>query len=125
MRIQFFKVLLLCCIGALLVQCSDMKSLPPEMVGKWTTDDPSHEGQFLDISPTAFMNGTEGEESFSYSITKVKTEKGTLYKSTLYIVYCIDTSGEENIFTFIYTPEQGGIVRYKAFQDILWRRSVK
>jgi hypothetical protein len=123
MNLNKLKVVLLCCFFTCLIQCSDMKSLPSEIAGKWTTTDTSYQGEYIEISTNALTYGSESKGSFDYTIIKVQQEKATIYNHTLYHVYCNDQEGVENLFSFLYSPEDGGMLRQKATQDIVWKKT--
>lgn len=115
-------VILLACCWLCMVQCSG-KTLPVEAAGKWTTTDENFKGEYIDISKDAVVFGVDGAESYRYRIVKVKSEKGPLYGSTLYRVYCTDETGDENVFTFIFSTRDGGTLYQKSSQDVPWKRS--
>ncbi len=122
MNIRKISGIILCSMVVLLLQCTSGKSLPEDIVGKWTTDDQAYKGEFIEISINAISYGIEGGDIFIYTVRKVKKEKGHLYNSTTYKAYCTDESGVENLFTFIFTPDEGGSIRQKSTQDIVWKR---
>jgi hypothetical protein len=113
--------LILCCIGVFLIQCSDMKSLPPAIAGKWETADPAYQGEYIDIT-TGTLTFGKTQESFTYRIVKVKEEKAH-QRNTFYSVFCKDEAGQDNLFTFIYSNEDGGTLRQKSNTDLIWKRA--
>jgi len=123
MNMQKVIVSVLCLSGLFLAQCTSSKTLPPDISGRWSTDSQAYKGEFIEISSDYINFGTEDGEAFTYTVQKVKKEKGHLYNSTQYKVHCTDNSGVVSIFTFIFTPEEGGTLRQKSTQDILWKRT--
>lgn len=113
----------LMCLSFLTIQCSSSRTMPEDIAGKWVTDAQAYKGEFIEISGSSLVYGSENSGTFTYSIKKVKTEKGHLYNSTTYKIYCSDEAGDENLFTMIYTPDDGGTLRQKSTQDIIWKRS--
>ena len=103
--------------GLFILQCTGNKTLPMEISGKWTTSDPAYQGEYIEISSNKMTIGSLNMGSFLYTITKVESEKGPLYKSTMFRIYCTDESGGETLFSFVFTPEDGGALRYKISQD--------
>jgi hypothetical protein len=116
-------IIVLCFCSAFIVQCTAQKDLPPEIAGRWTTDNPSFRSEYIEVSRQAIVYGSESEGGFTYRIKEVKSEKGSLYKSTMFRIYCVGASGDENIFTLIYTPDNGGTIRQKSTQDTIWKRN--
>lgn len=114
---------LLCCFCACFIQCTDMKSLPAEIAGRWTTTDPSCQGEYIEITTNILTYGSQSKGSFTYTIIKVRQEKAQIHNNTVYHVSCKDESGMETFFTFLYTPDDGGMLRQKALQDIVWKRT--
>jgi hypothetical protein len=96
--------------------------LPPDIAGRWTTDNQAYKGEYIDISNQSITFGSGDSESFTYTIKKVKIEKGHLHNSTNFRIFCLDKSGVDNLFTFIYTPDDGGTLRQKTSQDTIWKR---
>jgi hypothetical protein len=113
-----------CCLfSGFIIQCSSSNSLPLDITGKWTTENQAYKGEYIDISSRTITFGSENSESFTYTIKKVKMEKGHLHNSTTYRIFCLDTSGVENLFTLIYTPDDNGTLRQKTSQDTIWKRT--
>ena len=115
--------LILIFLSVFIIQCTGSKTLPPDLSGRWTTDDEAFSGEFIEISTGNLVFGSESEGSFNYRIKRVESEKGPIHNSTLFRITCTDESGEENTFSFIFSPEDGGTLRYKSSQDTLWKRS--
>jgi hypothetical protein len=111
-----------CLFSVFIIQCNSSYSLPLEIAGKWTTENQAYKGEYIGISSRSIIFGSEGSESFIYTIKKVKIEKGHLHDSTTYRIFCSDKSGVENLFTLIYTPDDGGTLRQKSSQDTIWKR---
>lgn len=105
-----------------IIQCSGSSTLPSEISGKWTTVDEAYKGEYIEISPTVIVFGSDSKGSFAYTIRKVQSEKGPEYNTTIYKVTCTDSAGDENLFSFIFNPDTGGTLRYKSSKS-LWTRS--
>jgi hypothetical protein len=112
----------LCSFSVFIIQCNTSNSLPLDIAGKWTTDNQAYTGEYIDISSQSITFGSGDSESFTYTIKKVKREKGHLHNGTVYRIFCSDASGVENLFTLIYTPDGGGTLRQKSSQDTIWKR---
>jgi len=113
----------ICLFSFFIIQCSTSKSLPLEIAGKWTTDSQAYKGEYIEISSQSITFGSETAGSFTYTIKKVKEEKGHLHNSTTYRIFCSDESGVENLFTLIYMPDDNGTLRQKSSQDTVWKRT--
>ena len=58
--------------GRLLYQQGfDSKTVPTELVGLWTTTDPSYSDRYLELQPDSITFGTGGTSSIKYSIIGV------------------------------------------------------
>jgi hypothetical protein len=125
MNTQRLLWILFCLFSVFIVQCNSSKSLPPDIAGTWTTDNQAYKDEYIDISSQFITFGSQDSEGFTYTIKKVKTEKGHLHNSTTYRVFCSDTSGVESLFTLIFTPDGGGTLRQKSSQDTIWKRIKK
>jgi hypothetical protein len=110
---------------ALIMGCPNSSSSIKDIEGVWSTADKAYEGEFMEFTGNKVIMGSKDNESFTYTVTKVKTKKGHLYNSVLYIIHCTDESGQENLFNLLYTPQEGGSLRNKSSQDTVWTRSGK
>jgi hypothetical protein len=104
------------------VQCTGSKNLPGEISGTWTTQDESYAGEYIELTDKTVAFGIEDGERHEFPVMKVEAEKGHLFGSTIYSVYYTDGAGAKNLFRIIYTPEDGGTLRQKSAQDVLWKR---
>jgi hypothetical protein len=114
--------IIFCLFSVIIIQCNSSNFLPPDIAGKWATDNQAYIGEYIDISSRSITFGSSDSESFTYTIKKVKIEKGHLHNSTTFRIFCSDKSGVENLFTLIFTPDGGGTLRQKSSQDTIWRR---
>lgn len=115
-------VLIICVPSVLCMQCSSSSTPPVEIVGVWTTLDENYAGESIEFTSGMIIMNSGSRGVFEYTIDKVKSGKGHLYKSTLYTLYYTDQSGEKNLLNLIYTPEDGGTLMFKSEQDIFWKR---
>lgn len=118
---SIFIMLSMICL--FIVQCTGSGSLPADIAGKWTTTDEKFKGEYIDLSSSAVVFGTDDGSMHIYKVVEVKAEKGPIYRSTLYHIHCTDETGGENLFNIIYTPEEGGTLRHKSSQDVLWKKA--
>jgi len=110
-------------MSALVIQCSDDPVSINPIEGVWITTDNKYAGEYMDISSNKLVMGVEGKDSYTYTITEVESEKGHMFNSIFYSIYANDESGQLNKFTFLYKPDDGGILMNKSTQDVLWKRS--
>jgi hypothetical protein len=123
MKTRILYGVVLSFFGLFIAQCTGNKTLPMEISGRWTTADQAYRGEYIELSSNKMTIGSENMGGFLYTITKVESEKGPLHKSTLFTIYCTDESGGETLFTFIFTPGDGGALRYKTSQNTVWKRA--
>ncbi len=123
MRMKIMCGFALIGISLFIIQCTGSKTIPLEVSGRWTTTDVAYKGEYIEISSNALILGSESKGSFTYRIKKVEPEKGPIHNTTLYRITCKDDAGDENIFSFIFSPDDGGTLRYKSSQDTLWKKS--
>ncbi|HOS98252.1 MAG TPA: hypothetical protein PLR71_03410 [Deltaproteobacteria bacterium] len=105
-----------------LLQCAGSDTLPGEISGTWTTSDESCAGEYIELTEKTVAFGIEGGERHEFPVIKVEADKGHLFGSTLYSIYYADAAGAKNLFRILYTPEDGGTLRQKSAQDVIWKR---
>jgi hypothetical protein len=112
--VVFFSVLVL--------GCSSSSTAPKEIQGTWRTGSPESAGVSIEFTPDKIIISSDFGV-VENTITKVKSQKGHLHNSMLYSVYYSDRFRETNLMNVLYSPEDGGVLRFKSEQDVLWKRS--
>ncbi len=106
---------------AFLAGCNTSPTIPEGLVGVWQTDEKESAEVTFDFSRERIVISS-GTGVFEYTVEKVEAEKGHLYNTTLYSIYYLDRDGETNLMNLLYSPEEGGIIRFKSEQDKVWRK---
>jgi hypothetical protein len=102
--------------------CSSGSTTPKELLGVWKTASPESAGVTIEFRPDKVIISSDLGVAEN-AITKVKREKGHLHNSTLYSIYYSDRFKETSLMNVLYTPEDGGVIRFKSEQDVLWKKS--
>jgi hypothetical protein len=103
-------------------QCGNNEISSDDLIGVWKTSEPKYTDRSFEITKGTITFGI-GEGNFEiYSIKKIRMEKIAEEKSILYTIYYENSDGDENIFAFYYTPEKGGIIRFKNQRQIEWEK---
>jgi hypothetical protein len=95
--------------------------LPQDLVGFWTTDEPRYQGRFLELYRVYVIlgNGSEqGPQVETVDSVEVKPDRE-------YIAYTIsssDLAGTRDKMTLLYTPKNGGEIRFSHQENRVWRR---
>ncbi len=118
---RYIGVILLCMASVACLGCTGQKTSPSEIIGVWATDHADHEGESMEFTSSRLIMSSS-EDVYENSIVEIKSSKGHLYNTTLYTIRFLDSDGVENLLNVIYSPEDGGTLRLKALQDVLWSR---
>jgi hypothetical protein len=102
--------------------CSSSSSAPKELQGVWKTASPESAGVSIEFKPDRIIISSDLGVAEN-AITKVERRKGHLHNSTLYTIYYSDRFKETNLMNVLYTPGEGGVIRFKSEQDVLWKKS--
>jgi hypothetical protein len=109
--------LLLVAVGAGCRNAGD-RSVPPELVGIWTTSAPRYAGHYLRITPTVVGFGADEAGYTYYDIERIErsSEPGQMG----YIIVYQNHAGQEYTLAFYYTPQDGGTIRLKNQGQWIW-----
>ena len=114
-------VLVMVCT-AFLAGCNVSSTIPEGLVGVWQTDAAESADVTFDFSRERIVISS-GMGAIEYTVEKVEADKGHLYDTTLYSIYYLDRDGETNLMRLLYSPQEGGVVRFKSDQDTVWRKN--
>jgi hypothetical protein len=121
MRVSAFLVSAIFAAG-LLLGCSSQPAAPKEIQGVWKTASPESAGVSIEFTPNKIIISSE-LGVVENAITKVKSQKGHLHGSMLYSIFYSDRFKETNLMNVLYSPEDGGVLRFKSEQDVVWKKS--
>jgi hypothetical protein len=96
-------------------------TLPREMEGVWTTDDPRFQGRFMELSPSFVIIVTGHDDPASVQfVDKVETSSPGDFSSLT--IYSTDYSeGAHYQMKLQFSPANGGELRFQN-QGLLWKR---
>ena len=125
--------LLLLCLGLSGCQAERTTSVPEQLHGVWTTAAPEYADAFLEFTSETVVFGTGLYAANSYLVVdleEVREEKVSLYnldkipleKGSLYTVSYKDIDSEEFQLSFYYDPTNGGVIRLKNQDHLIWAR---
>lgn len=102
--------------------CSSDSTAPKQIQGVWKTGSPESAGVSIEFTRDRIIISSE-LGVVENAITKVKSRKGHLHNSMLYSIYYSDRFKETNLMNVLYSPDDGGVIRFKSEQDVLWKKS--
>lgn len=104
------------------VQCQQLLTVPEELIGVWVTKDPNYFDRPFEIKKNTliFEQGLGYLDFDVFPIEGVK--KFESEGKTLYIIYYAIPSGKKFEFSFYYSAENGGIIRFKNQPEIIWTK---
>ncbi|HNY64064.1 MAG TPA: hypothetical protein PKM41_01415 [Deltaproteobacteria bacterium] len=106
----------------LFLGCSSSPEAPKEIQGVWKTLSEESADVAIEFTPEKIIISSE-TGVVENTITRVKAEKGHLHNSMLYSIYYSDQFKETNLMNVLYSPEDGGTIRFKSEQDVVWKKS--
>lgn len=108
-------------LGALaLLACGRVAIEPPDLVGVWRTDTPTHRDRRLEIQPDWIVFGTGGEASSSYPRDGIEVEPAS-GGGLLCSLYYRDAEGARTQVRLVYQPGPPETLRFQNRAE-LWVR---
>lgn len=101
--------------------CSSKSSVPTEMIGIWKSVDADSSEVTIEFTPNSIVISSD-LGVIENMITKIEAQQNQGSDTTLYSVYYSDRNKETNLMSVLYSPEDGGILRFKSQQDMRWKR---
>jgi hypothetical protein len=96
-------------------------SIPEALSGKYITDHPGYEDQYIELSPRHITMGFAGGMLKYYDVKKVEIKK--VDPKTLYTVLCAnEKEGEEFNFAFFADAAVKGIIHFKNKPQVTWKK---
>ena len=122
MRPRIFLVLLVIFAVVCGVQCQKRFTVPEELIGIWVTKDPRYLNTPFEIKKDTviFEQGLGYLDFDVYPIAGVKKTESD--GRTLYIIYYTLPSGKIFEFSFYYSAANGGQIRFKNQQEMVWTK---
>ena len=114
------KYIILGVVVFFVFSCSTPSYLPDELTGVWITSNPRYADRFFELSKVSAIFGTGGATLDTYFISNV--EKKLKGNRDLYIIYCHREGEDEQVISFYYTSENGGLILFKNQTHIEWFR---
>jgi hypothetical protein len=105
--------------------CSSNKidNLPQEVLGRWETEAPKFAGFSFELSEKTItfydQNAEEGTEIY---FIKKRTKEQDNDGNTFYVVHYENEEGLELKHAFYYDPSEGGEIRLKNQESVVWTR---
>ena len=91
-----------------------------DLRGVWTTTDARYKDRSFEVTKDMIILETGVASNDSCHITKIeKEDQGT---KRLYVIHYDTSSGDEQQFSFYYSPKDGGTIRLKNQKDIVWKK---
>lgn len=95
--------------------------LPTDLVGFWTTDEPRYQGRFLELYRVYVIVGAGPQEAPRIeTVDSVETQQESDH--ILYTISSTDLSGVRDKMTLLYTPKNGGEIRFRHLENLVWKR---
>ena len=95
--------------------------IPDDVLGVWTTSESRYADRSFELTKDLIIFGTGTTSYDSVSISKI--EKEDQGSKRLYVIYYDTIEGDEQQFSFYYAPIDGGAIRIKNQENIVWERN--
>jgi hypothetical protein len=122
--IKLRAILLVSAIPILVLGCQpkEDETLPPELMGVWTSAAPRFKDDTLELSKEHIVF-TSGRFQGFISVNFIeKVEKRPERNHILYIIHYENVEGQEYKLSFYYYPEKGNVIRLKNQLEFVWRK---
>jgi hypothetical protein len=101
-------------------QLAGSDTVPAELVGSWTTDDPRYSDRHLELTPDALILRTSVTEGTEYSVQRVQRRQ--IAQGSAYIIGAHSERGGDYTLMLEYHKAQNTIALGKPAR-VLWRRA--
>ncbi len=106
--------------GRLLYQQGfDSKTVPTELIGLWTTADPSYSDRYLELQPDSITFGTGGTSSIKYSIIGVVRQEAG--EGEAYEIHFRGVDGAK-FSREIVLAGSGNKLYFRSQAEVVWTR---
>jgi hypothetical protein len=106
-------------LAVLLLACGRAPIDPPDLVGVWRTEAPSHRDRKLEVQPDWIVFGTGGESSSSYR--RDGTEVEIRGQSLICTLHYLGEEGDRTHVRLVFEPGPPDKLRFEN-QSALWVR---
>lgn len=103
-------------------QCGKNVNIPEDLIGMWKSSAPKYSECFFELTENTIILGTREKTITTHAITNIKTEKISEEKSILYAISYTNQEGQKYKLSFYYDPANGGVIRFKNQQNIVWTK---
>jgi len=114
--LQLLAALMLLTLG---VGCNSAK-LPDQLLGVWRTENPAYKGKFMKCDPKYVVLGIGDEKVVPRKVVEItKTVDG---RQILFTLKTDEKDEGEYSFSFYYSDEDGGTIRFKNQPQLVWHK---
>ena len=103
----------------LMVGCNSAK-LPEPLIGIWRTENPAYKGKFMKCDPKYVVLGIGDEKVVPRKVVEITSSVEG--KETFYTLKTNEKDEGEYSFSFYYSPEDGGTIRFKNQPQLVWHK---
>ncbi|HVP79350.1 MAG TPA: hypothetical protein VMV04_15805 [Thermodesulfobacteriota bacterium] len=122
MKVKRLGIIVIYLLALSACQSGGKTAVPGDLIGVWETTAPAYADRFFEITTDRVIFATGENTSDTYPISKMKIEKDSKERKTLYIVCYKNTAGQEYKFAFYYDPANQGTIRFKNQREMVWTR---
>ncbi len=126
---NYFILLLAILMASGIVGCSKAASpekaiveVPRDIMGTWKTQNDESAGVLIEFKAKSLIISSD-LGVIENPVVKVESAKGTDGKSTQYSISYTERGGKTTIMDVIFSPANGGELRFKSDQVMVWKRS--
>ena len=97
----------------------DLKTVPPSLVGEWTSDNPEYSDRYITLTPRNIVFGVGGTASVTYTILGIREEQ--VDDVDQLILHFRDVSGTRFERAVILDPS-GAHMHFASQPGVIWQR---
>ena len=95
-------------------------TVPAELVGSWTTDDPLYQGRYLELTPDALILRASAREGTEYAVRRVQRRQ--IAQGSRYVITAQSERSGDYTLTLEYRDAQQTIALGNPAR-VVWRRA--
>jgi hypothetical protein len=103
-------------------QPGEDETLPPELMGVWTSAAPRFKDDTLELSKEHIVFTSGAFQNFISVNFIVKVEKRPERNHIFYTIHYENVEGQSYKLSFYYYPEKGNVIRLKNQLEFEWRK---
>ena len=123
MRIKMCLIVMTIFSALVMSNCGKNTTVSDEMLGTWRTSTIKYRDTSFELMRDKIIFKTKDGDINVHYITKTQEEKLKNDEWVLYTVHYMNRELQKIEFPFYFHPSQGGLIRFKNQEKVVWRKA--